>query len=147
MTRKIIANKLHAIQDSISGTRNHPEIKETLNQFGYGDIEIAEGQAKLDKVKVLMAQQIDLYGDQYAATELAGKNWEKAYSEYMVVLKDIEELHSNQLEKKGEAQQSTLERDKAFDDLTNWYSDFRAIARIALYEKPQLIEALGIVKK
>ena len=62
-------------------------------------------------------------------------------------VQEIEDFYSKQLEKKGEAQQSTQERDQAYDDLANWYSDFRAIARIALYEKPQLLEVLGIVKK
>jgi hypothetical protein len=58
----------------------------------------------------------------------------------------IEELHSKQLSEKGGAQQATLERDAAFDELCKWYSSFRAIARIALYDKPQLLEALGITK-
>jgi hypothetical protein len=60
---------------------------------------------------------------------------------------EVERLHSIQLKEKGIAQQSTLERDEAFDALYKWYSKFRAIARIALYEKPQLLESLGIVKK
>ena len=215
MTGKIIARKLLEIQNSISGANNHPEISEMLSRFGYDAAQMAEGQAKLNRTRELMAQQVDIYGDQYAATEQTLKIREKAYAEYMVLLKiiriafkgnvdalvsfaatgqrsrslsgwlreahityanllnnpqyievmarygitaarandglqqvrEIEALYSKQLEKKGDAQQSTLDRDKAFDDLSNWYSDFRAIARIALFEKPQLLEALGIVKK
>jgi hypothetical protein len=62
-------------------------------------------------------------------------------------VEEIAQLHSKQLEETGGAQQSTKDRDNAFDDLCDWYSDFRAIARVALYDKPQLLEALGIVKK
>jgi hypothetical protein len=60
---------------------------------------------------------------------------------------EVENLHSKQLREKSAAQQATLERDKAFDKLSNWFSDFRAIARVALYDKPQWLEALGIVKR
>jgi hypothetical protein len=59
----------------------------------------------------------------------------------------VEAMHSIRLGEKGEAQQSTLERDKAIDEICDWYSDFRAIVRIALYDAPQLLEALGIIKK
>ncbi|MDR0606644.1 MAG: hypothetical protein LBG80_20425 [Bacteroidales bacterium] len=72
-----------------------------------------------------------------------GYTYERLQKEYDGV-KEVEALHSRKLAEKGEAQQSTVERDKAFDELCNWYSDFRAIARIAFYEKPQLLEALGI---
>jgi hypothetical protein len=62
-------------------------------------------------------------------------------------VEEVAVLFGKRLGETGEAQQSTKERDKAIDDLYDWYSDFRAIARIALYDKPQLLEALGIVKK
>jgi hypothetical protein len=60
---------------------------------------------------------------------------------------EVEKLHVLQLAEKGEAQQSTVEKDKVLDELYNWYSDFRAIVRIAFYEKPQLLETLGIIMK
>jgi hypothetical protein len=62
-------------------------------------------------------------------------------------VEEVEAMHSMRLGAKGEAQQSTVERDKAVDEICNWYSDFRAIARVALYDAPQQLEALGIVKK
>jgi hypothetical protein len=74
------------------------------------------------------------YNDEKLAAELDGVD-------------EVEAMHSKRLGEKGEAQQSTVERDKAIDEICNWYSDFRAIARVALYDAPQLLEALGIVKK
>jgi hypothetical protein len=65
----------------------------------------------------------------------------------LAAVDEVELLHSKRLAEKGEAQQTTVERDKAIDELCNWYSDFRAIARIALFDTPQLLEAIGIVKK
>jgi hypothetical protein len=75
-----------------------------------------------------------------------GYSVEKLEKELQAV-NTVEDLHSKQLSEKSGAQQATLERDEAFDELAKWYSSFRAIARIALYDKPQLLEALGISAK
>jgi hypothetical protein len=62
-------------------------------------------------------------------------------------VEEIERLHVKQLSGKSEAQRTTQKRDEAIDELCNWFSDFRAIARVALYDDPQLLEALGITMK
>jgi hypothetical protein len=45
---------------------------------------------------------------------------------------------------KGEAQEATQKRDAALDALSDWMSDFVAIARIALEPEAQLLESIGI---
>lgn len=53
-------------------------------------------------------------------------------------------LNSKQEKEKGEAQASTKRRERVMDRLDAWMSDFRVIARVALEDKPQWLEKLGI---
>jgi hypothetical protein len=214
MNGKVIAAKLHSVENGILGVEKNPEIQEILTTFGYTPERMKEGKGLLNKVQQLTSSQVEDYGEQFVATSEQEKLRKTSYADYMVTLKvarvafvgqpeqlkkfgatgkrskslsgwlrdarvfytnllnspdalavlaqfgysaeklekelqtvnAVEDLHNKQLKEKGEAQQSTLERDKVFDELCKWFCSFRSIARIALYHKPQLLETLGIVK-
>tara|TARA_R110002050_G_scaffold89774_1_gene188980 strand:- start:37267 stop:37446 length:180 start_codon:yes stop_codon:yes gene_type:complete len=44
----------------------------------------------------------------------------------------------------GEAQQATDDRERAMDEIDEWMSLYYTIAKIALANKPQLLEKLGV---
>lgn len=53
-------------------------------------------------------------------------------------------LKTAQEKEKGEAQDATQQRDAAIVALDEWLADFKVVARIALEDQPQLLEALGL---
>ena len=44
---------------------------------------------------------------------------------------------------KGESQQSTKDKNKAFDSLDKWVKDFYQIAKLTFEDRPQLLEIFG----
>ncbi len=53
-------------------------------------------------------------------------------------------LNNVQEQEKGEAQEATQQRNTAIEALDEWLSDFRVVAKIALEDTPQLLEALNM---
>ena len=53
-------------------------------------------------------------------------------------------VRQQQLQRKGEARNATQQRDAARRAMNVWMRDFRAAARVALKDNPQLLEGLGI---
>lgn len=48
---------------------------------------------------------------------------------------------------KGDSQQTTKDQEQAFQELSEWMSKYIKIARVALSEKPELLEKIGIKVK
>jgi hypothetical protein len=59
----------------------------------------------------------------------------------------LEKTRAEYLREKGESEDATQKKDKALADMDRWMSEFYAVARIALEDNPQLLEALGKVVK
>ena len=54
----------------------------------------------------------------------------------------VKSLGETQQREKGKAQTATKERDAAIDALDEWLSEFRTVAKIALEDNAQMLEAL-----
>ena len=57
---------------------------------------------------------------------------------------EVESARVSYLREEGESQDATKQKDASFNKIDDWMHDFYAVARIALEENPQLLEALGL---
>jgi len=61
------------------------------------------------------------------------------------LISELETARAEYLREKGESQDATKAKDAQFAELDDWMSEFYAVARIALEDNIQLLEALGII--
>ncbi|WKS95667.1 hypothetical protein [Riemerella columbina] len=58
-------------------------------------------------------------------------------------IEKVETLRAKYEKEKGENQNATQQKNKAFADLSDWVREFYAVAQIALDDRPQLMESIG----
>lgn len=54
-----------------------------------------------------------------------------------------QQAYADYIREKGESQQATQDKNKAFDAITKWVNEFYAVAKIALEDQPQLLESVA----
>ena len=88
----------------------------------------------------------NLLADEEAVAKMAdyGRTKEKLEEAYLMVQKAEDKLAIRKKEM-GEAQDAKKVRDKAVDHLQAWYTDYIAIAKVAMAGQPQYLEMLGII--
>ena len=111
----------------ISGSLPQAHIKwlETVKKFYSIALTYMDIQTKLSRLKVTLA-------DLTAASAL---------------IPEVEATRAAYLKEKGESQDATTIKDAAFAKLDDWMSEFYAVAKIAMEDNPQLLEALGLIVK
>ena len=68
---------------------------------------------------------------------------EQDIEKQLQLLTDVEQAYADYQKEKGESQQATKDKNNAFDILDKWVVRFVKVAKIALEDKPQLLESLG----
>ncbi len=63
--------------------------------------------------------------------------------EQLTAIENIVVLRTKYEKESGESQQATQDKNKAFVDMDKWVREFYAVAKIALEDKPQLLESIG----
>lgn len=58
-----------------------------------------------------------------------------------------ETAYASYLQEKGENQQATQDKNKAFTDLDKWVRELYSFAKVALEDKPQLLESIAKIVK
>lgn len=56
---------------------------------------------------------------------------------------NVQTVYASYVQEKGESQQATQDKNKAFDDVSKWVSEFYSVAKIALEDQPQLLESIA----
>ncbi|WPP49472.1 hypothetical protein [Catalinimonas niigatensis] len=211
MKKRSLDARMAQYHTLIVNASRHPKIKQQMEQYGYSELRILEGQSLLERVSTwqdekntcysqrnaLTAQMKNdikelkaLYMEHLAIARFAFRN--DAYMESQLQLKGLRKkdwagwssqvfsfytrLEGDELitmkkygakaeeiaqakamaealtdmyqQKKynaGDAQSATEKRNEVLKALSRWVADYKKVARVALQDDPQLMEALGIM--
>ncbi|GIJ96987.1 hypothetical protein CAPN001_15560 [Capnocytophaga stomatis] len=69
---------------------------------------------------------------------------ESIAQQQLSAIENVVSLRAKYEKLSGESQQATQDKNKAFADIDKWIREFYAVAKIALEDKPQLLEGIGI---
>ena len=56
---------------------------------------------------------------------------------------NVQTVYATYVQEKGESQQATQDKNKAFDEVNKWVSEFYSVAKIALEDQSQLLESIA----
>lgn len=95
-----------------------------------------------------LSQALTFYKKAVPHAQVLERNYSLSLEELQqsaAMIESIIAVRNQRLQKKGEAEEATRTRNQGIRELKAWLTEFRSVARIALKDTPQLLEALGIM--
>ena len=94
-----------------------------------------------------LAQAMTFYGkiDEMATAMTGYGVSQESLQQAKAMVEALATARQQQLQRKGEAQHATEQRNAAVKAMDAWMRDFRAAARVALKDNPQWLEMLGML--
>jgi hypothetical protein len=97
----------------------------------------------LEKLKTFY---VGVQNDETILGKLArGRITAETISDSLTAVTAIENARTAYLAEIGESQEATRAKDLAFDEMDKWMYEFLGFAKIALADKPQLLEGMGLL--
>ena len=120
--------------------KNEPGLSESLQLQGERRKTISEwiNQASIFYENALSSAEIKAALSRFGIDEAALERGK-------ALVNQVGKAQAIQRKEMGEAQSATLAKDQAMEALDEWVGELRAVARIAITDKPQHLEALGIM--
>ena len=114
-----------SIELAITGTLSNVYVKwlETVKRFYLVALASTDIQTKLNRFKITVE-------------DLTAVN---------AKIVELETARNNYMREKGESQDATKAKNAALILIDDWMSEFYEVAKIALEDQPQLLEALGVI--
>jgi len=122
----------------------------TNDRFAYNTL--ALDWKKTSPYSVWLSRRLQFFNNSLANDTIKTKLAEHGITEAMLqngltLVNAVETARSEREQKRGRAQQATYERNILARDMRSYYRDLKTVSRIALKDKPQYLERLGIVVK
>jgi hypothetical protein len=108
-------------------------------------------ELKINKIKAarwaltLQAKAFYTKAPAYMDTLLQFGATQASFDQNKASIKALLTLKARRRKKKGDAEDSTQQKNEAIKELKEWYSEFRRLARMAFKKNPQVLETFGMV--
>jgi hypothetical protein len=144
VTSRVEANKMYTKHLTFAriAFKNEPQIENSLMLKG-ARADSYSGWLQQANVFYTNALKKEKIITGFALMGITRKELEKGQA----MVKEVEQNFSTKHQETTEAQDATRMRDRAFDELNEWVSDLITVSRIALDDKPEYMEMLGVVVK
>lgn len=130
------------VQKARVAFRNDPVTKERLEIVG------SKSEAYASWIIRVKKFYAEVTNDELIKAKIVRlKTPEEELTAAVTLIGETETARANYLREKGESEDATKQKDAALAKLDDWMSEFYDVAKIALEDHPQLLEALGLSVK